>query len=153
MAGVDIVENKFVVKPVINNDVIYDAENKRASHIETGLTIVHLRDEPPQERKSHFKLILGSQQISFEAWYDYSEEKIEQKYPDMHFLEQGKLIANLNEKNFYVININADFDRNKFVQVFQKLVQGNNDVYKISVTYSEWDHFDMSDKKEWSCEQ
>jgi len=126
------------IKSATDDEVIYDAEHKRVTHIKSGLSVMHVRDEPPKERTTHFKLITANEQVHFEAWHDRGEKKIEDMFPDMHFLEQGKLIRALHENNYHAINIRAEFDQGVFVQVWQKLVQGNHNIYKMSANYSEW---------------
>lgn len=46
----------------------FDPDRRRSTHVESGLAVQWVRDEPPVDRSTHFKLIVG-------AVYDCGEHK------------------------------------------------------------------------------
>ena len=129
-----------------------DMDRKRAFHVQSGLTVEWVCDEPSQERKSHFLVIFEGKEMPFEATFDFGEEKFLEKRPDAtpealsHFLSE-----NLH-KNYRAQNISGDFDRDIFVEVWRLAISPKSDVYRYSAFYVEWTKNDMSDARQWSSE-
>ena len=131
--------------------IIFDPERRRSTDVESGLAVQWVRDEPPMERSTHFKLIFGGAEVPFEASYDFGEDKIKQQYPEADFLEISQRLNDLNEKNYRAGNIRAQFDKEVFVKVWQNLVQQGRSVYRVSTFYTEFVGLDPSSRKEWNC--
>ena len=91
--------------------IIHDPERRRSTHLETGLAVQWVRDEPPMERQTHFKLIADGIETPFVATYDYGEPKLKARYPNMSALEFNERMGSVQEKNFHAINLKRDFDR------------------------------------------
>ncbi|POF34227.1 hypothetical protein [Roseibium marinum] len=127
-------------------------ESERAVHLESGLMVEWVRDEPAQDRKSHFKLVLEGLQIPFEACYDFGDQDIVEKDPEISPEDLSRKLLENPVKNYHAQNIAADFDRETFVKAWQSLVSAKASSFKISVFYSEWTKNDMSDIRKWSGE-
>lgn len=102
--------------------IIHDPERRRSTHLETGLAVQWVRDEPPMERQTHFKLIADGIETPFVATYDYGEPKLKARYPNMSALEFNERMGSVQEKNFHAINLKRDFDRDLFLRVWRDLV-------------------------------
>jgi hypothetical protein len=84
--------------------VVYDAIEKRAMHVETGLSVTFLHYVPYMAaRDAHFVLSFGGREYPFEAGYDYGEHKIIKALPDIDASEWSLKICELNEKNFWLV--------------------------------------------------
>jgi hypothetical protein len=132
--------------------IIFDPERRRSTHLESGLAVQWVRDEPPMERRTHFKLIAGGAEVPFEASYDYGQDKIKKQYPDADALEIGERTSNLRELNYRAVNITGRFDPEDFVQVWRDLVSQGHRVYRVSTYYTELAGNNPGNSKEWSCE-
>ncbi|WP_257193056.1 MULTISPECIES: hypothetical protein [unclassified Bradyrhizobium] len=53
----------------------FDPDQRRSTHVESGLAVQWVRDEPPMERSTHFNLIVDGIEVPFVASYDYGEDK------------------------------------------------------------------------------
>ncbi|WP_213288462.1 hypothetical protein [Bradyrhizobium sp. sGM-13] len=132
--------------------IILDPERRRSTHVESGLAVQWVRDEPPMERRTHFKLIVGGADVPFEASYDFGYYKIKQQYPDADAVELYRRCSELCEMNYRAVNIRTHFDKEVFVQVWQNLVQQGVSPYRVSTYYTELAGPDPSTRKEWKCE-
>jgi hypothetical protein len=151
----DLVFNsEAVAKPKKDSGmtIVFDPTRKRSTHVESGLAVQWVRDEPPMERRTHFKLIVGGAEVPFEASYDFGRNKIKEKYPDADVFEIDRLTTALREMNYTAVNIRAQFDKEVFVKVWQNLVQQGPSVYRVSTYYTEFAGLDPSSRKDWSCE-
>lgn len=97
----------------------FDPDQRRSTHVETGLAVEWVRDEPPMERSTYFKLIVDGIEVPFVASYDYGEDKIKKANPDIGALELDRLSTALWEKNYRAVNIKAHFDKQIFVEVWR----------------------------------
>lgn len=112
------------VTPATDQDVVYDPESKTATHIESGIKVVFLYDEPPMERQSQFMLVTKEgNETKFSASTDASEAKLKKLYPNKNLGELQKARRELNEYNF-TIYIYQDFELfdDVFLKTFHKLV-------------------------------
>jgi hypothetical protein len=153
--NVDLVFNSEAVaksKEDSGMTIVFDPTRRRSTHVESGLAVQWVRDEPPMERRTHFKLIVGGAEVPFEASYDFGDNKIKQQYPDADFLEISQRLNDLHEKNYSAVNIRAHFDKEVFVKVWQNLVQQGLSVYRVSTHYTEFTGHGPSSRKDWSCE-
>jgi hypothetical protein len=132
--------------------IVFDPERRRSTHVESSLAVQWERDEPPMERRTHFKLIVGGAEVPFEASYNFGEDKIKQRYPDADILEIGRHVSDLLELNYRAVNIKTHFDKEVFVKVWQHLVQQGVSPYRVSTYYTEFAGPDPSRRKEWRCE-
>jgi hypothetical protein len=132
--------------------IIFDPERRRSTHLESGLAVQWVRDEPPMERNTHFKLIVGGAEVPFEASYSFGDDKIKQQYPDADAVELHRRLSELREMNYRAVNIRTHFDKEVFVQVWQNLVQQGVSPYRVSTYYTEFAGPDPSNRKEWRCE-
>jgi len=130
----------------------FDAQRRRSTDTESGLGVQWVRDEPPMERRTHFKLIVGGVELPFEASYDFGDDKIKRQYPDADYLEIHERLSQLREMNYRAVNIKADFDKEVFVKVWQNLVQQGVRPYRVSTYYVEFAGPGASGRKEWGCE-
>lgn len=130
----------------------FDSKFRRSTHVETGLAVQWVRDEPPMERQSHFKVIAGGREFPFIASYDYGEAKLKAQYPNMTALEFNERQGELLEKNFKASNIRANFDRDIFVSVWQNLVSQALTGFKVSVFYTDSAVLSASGSKFWICD-
>ena len=132
--------------------IIFDPARRRSTHLESGLAVQWVRDEPPMERSTRFKLIANGVEVQFDGSYDYGEHKIEKLYPDADVLEIYRRTSDLQEINHTAVHIRARFDEELFVKVWQHLVQQGHDVYRVSTYYVEFAGCDPNSRKEWKCE-
>jgi hypothetical protein len=132
--------------------IIFDPERRRSTHVESGLAVQWVRDEPPMERATRFKLIVDRIEVPFEASYNYGDDKIRRQYPDADFLEVHRRASELWEKNYRAVNIRAFFEKDLFLKVWQHLVSQGLTVYRVSTYYTEFTGYDPGSRKEWSCE-
>ena len=93
--------------------IVFDPERRRSTHVESSLAVQWVRDEPPMERRTHFKLIVDGNEVPFEGSYDYGDSKIKERFPDADALERDRLVTALGEKNFKAVNIGCEFDKEK----------------------------------------
>ena len=68
----------------------YDSERKRSTDLESGLAVEWVRDEPPLERRTHFKLIVDGKGTPFESSYDFGDRNIEKEYMNVSAMEIWK---------------------------------------------------------------
>jgi hypothetical protein len=94
-----------VSKKAIGMTIVFDPERRRSTHLESGLAVQWVRDEPPMERHTHFKLIVDRIEVPFEASYDFGRDKIKEKYPDADVFEVDRLATALRELNYSAVNI------------------------------------------------
>ncbi len=110
----------------------YDSESKSSTHLESGLTVKWLRDDPPMERRSFFALIADGAEIPFEAYYDFGNDA-----PQTLPTERKTRFRDVSEKNFKTSNIAGRFDRQIFVNVWQNLVSQGFSSIQVSACYTE----------------
>ena len=103
-----------------------DPERGRAVHLESGLAVAWVRDEPAQERKSHFKLVADGREIPFEAVYDFGERAILETDPGLSPEELSARLLQTLRKNYCAQNIAGAFDRQVFVTVWHGLVSARS---------------------------
>ena len=132
--------------------IIHDPERRRSTHLESGLAVQWVRNEPPMERQTHFKLIVDGIETPFVATYDYGEGKLKAQYPNMSALEFNERMGALQEKNFHAIDIKRDFDRDVFLRVWQDLVAQGLGGIRVSTYYTEVGGPDPKHQRTWSCE-
>lgn len=132
--------------------IVFDPDRRRSTDVETGLAVQWVRDEPPMERSTRFKLIVDGIEVQFDASYDYGEDKIKKMYPDADFLEVHRRTSDLREKNYSAVNIRAYYDKELLVRVWQHLVQQGLGVYRVSTHYTEFTGYDPGSRKAWKCE-
>jgi len=130
----------------------FDPDKRRSKHVESGLAVQWVRDEPPMERSTHFKLIVGRSEVPFTASYDYGEDKIRKAHPDIGHPELDRLTTALWEINYRAVNIKAKFDKQIFVEVWRDLVSQGHSRYRISTTYTEIRSPNPDDKIKWECQ-
>ena len=133
--------------------IIHDPERRRSTHLETGLAVQWVRDEPPMERQTHFKLIADGIETPFVATYDYGEPKLKARYPNMSALEFNERMGSVQEKNFHAINLKRDFDRDVFLRVWQDLVAQGLSGIRVSTYYTEVGGPAPRNQRTWSCER
>jgi hypothetical protein len=131
--------------------IVFDPARRRSTHVESGLAVQWVREEPPLERRDHFKLIVAGTEVPFEASYDYGEDKINKQYPSADTLERGRLVMALREINYRAVNIKGTFDKGVFVAIWQDLVQQGLDVYRASTSYTEFAGSNPSGGNTWEC--
>lgn len=132
--------------------IVFDPKQKRSTHVESGLSVQWVHDEPPLEFRKHFKLIIDDKEIPFESSYDYGEGKIDDKYPNASILEKGCMISELKEINYNSFNIKCDFDKEIFIETWGNLVSQGMGVSRVSTYYTEINGAGPASKKTWSCE-
>ncbi|GMO41733.1 hypothetical protein [Bradyrhizobium sp. TM233] len=130
----------------------FDRDLRRSTHLESGLAVQWVRDEPPMERSTHFKLIVDGIEVPFVASYDYGEDKIKKAHPDTGALELDRLSTSLGEKNYRATSINANFNKQIFVEVWRDLVSQGHSSYRISTYYTEIRLAGSNGKTEWECQ-
>ena len=114
--------------------IIFDSERRRSTHVESGLAVQWVRDDPPMERSKRYKLIVDGAEIPFDASYDYGEEKVKQQYPDADLFELNRRMNALQEINYHASNIPGRFDPQVFVQVWRDLVSQGLSAFRISAS-------------------
>jgi hypothetical protein len=108
---------------------IYDEEN--------GLGIEWVRDEPPMERRSHFRLLVGDREIPFSASVEFGSDRAMGENPDMSF---DDLLSSISSNRALVLtaqNIDADFDPDIFLQIWHELLSRDRPNTSVGVVYSE----------------
>lgn len=128
----------------------YDPTLKRSTHLESGLAVQWLRDDPPMERRSFFVLVVDGKEVPFEASYEFGHKKIEAAHPELSFIEQAKLAMALSEKNYHASSIKVAFDRTVFVEVWRDLVSQGYSTTRVSTYYVE--NPGTNECKEWSSQ-
>lgn len=130
----------------------FDPTRKRATDMNSGLAVEWVRDEPPMERQTHFKIMVGGRSLPFTASYDHGDKKIREGHANLTPGERFLLTTALKEKNYYAQNIVGEFDRTIFVELWQRVVSHGLDGIRVAAHYSEFRRADGSDTKEWCCE-
>lgn len=126
-----------------------DQGHRRAVHLESGLAVEWVRDEPAQERKSHFRLVVDGREMPFEAVCDFGERAILETDPGLSPEDLSARLLQTLRKNYCAQNIAGAFDRQVFVTVWHGLVSARTGGFKVSVAYSEWTGADMSECRTW----
>lgn len=114
------------------------ADKIRAYDEESGLGVEWVRDEPPLERATHFRLMLPDGSREFIASYEFSTGLIMRERPELSISEVTRLAASNRRVEFQASNIGGDFDRNKFVEVWHRLLVARNPELAVHVIYSEF---------------
>jgi hypothetical protein len=83
--------------------IIYDPALRHSTHLESGLAVQWVRDEPPMERSTRFKLIANGSEVEFDGTNDYGEHKIRKLYPDADFTEVHRRATDLREINYSAV--------------------------------------------------
>ena len=109
---------------------IYDEEG--------GLGVEWVRDEPPMERATHFRLVLPDLSRDFIASYEFSIGLLMRERPELSASEASRLAGSDHRVQFQASNIGGDFDRDKFVEVWHKLLANRNPELAVHVIYSEF---------------
>ena len=131
----------------------YDPVRKRSTHIESGLAVQWVRDEPVMERTTHFKLIVDGREIPFVGCYDHGDDKID--FPlGLTPSEDFRLRLALRELNYNAAWIRGNFDRNLFVKVWQHLLSQGRERYRVSTYYTEYEDItdSLAKTEKWRCE-
>ncbi|WP_334151464.1 hypothetical protein [Hyphomicrobium sp.] len=129
----------------------FDPVRKRAIDLDSGLAVQWVRDEPPMERQTHFKIICAGTSIPFAASYDHGDKKISDDRsltPGERFMRRSAL----KESNYYAQNIGGVFDRAVFVCVWRHLVSQGLTGFRVSTYYTEFHGSAVHNAKTWSCE-
>ena len=95
-------------------DRIYDEES--------GLGVEWVRDEPPMERATHFRLVLRGGSRDFVASYEFSIGLLMRERPELSPSEAMRLARSNRRVEFQAFNIDGDFDRDKFVAIWHRLL-------------------------------
>lgn len=132
--------------------IIFNEKARRSTHVESGLAVQLVREEPPTERQTHFKIIANGREYPFVAYRDFGEAKLKENYPNMDPLEFNRRIADIFEQNFEASDISGDFDRDIFVHVWHKLVSTGMNGFRVTVRYTESARFCPSAGRTWNCE-
>ena len=132
--------------------IVYDPERRRSTHLESGLSVQWVRDEPPMERTTRFKLMVDGIEVQFDASYDFGEDKIGQTHPDADAVEMYRHISALQEINYRAVNIRAHYDKDLFLKVWQHLLQQGRGMRRVSTYYTEFTGYDPASRQAWKCE-
>jgi hypothetical protein len=132
--------------------IVFDPERRRSTHVESSLAVQWVRDEPPMERRTHFKLIVDGNEVPFEGSYDYGDSKIKERFPDADALERDRLVTALGEKNFKAVNIGCEFDKEIFLETRRNLVSQGLKSFRVSTYYIEVNRADPASERVWRCE-
>jgi hypothetical protein len=103
--------------------IVYDAEDKRATHVESGLSVQFLRWGDLREGLSHFLLSWKGQSSEFEATFSSGYARMLAKHPELNSDAVSQKVKELNEIE-YVTNklfIESDTftrDNNDFGNIF-----------------------------------
>lgn len=125
------------------------AEAKRIYDVVTGLGVEWVRDEPPMERHSHFRLLIGESAIPFSASYEFGIDRAKRENPEMSIDEVLSLMSSDRVIIFKAQNIAADFDRDNFLQIWRELLSRDRPNSTVGVIYWETNKADGS-RREWS---
>lgn len=117
---------------------------------DSGLGVEWVRSDPPLERQVHLRLLTGDRQIPFVASYEYGIDRLMRENPKLSGAEALKLSSTTGRRIVYTAsNIDAEFDRDRFVQIWHSLMNGKHPSYDVGVVYFEKDRPDAA-KREWS---
>lgn len=87
----------------------YDAERKRATHVESGMAVEFDREGAvARERDTFFRLIWKSETFAFKAGYDFGDAKAKKLYPGLDPVALFQKLNELNEQNYYVRSLPLD---------------------------------------------
>ena len=118
---------------------------------ESGLGVQWVRDERPMERYSHFLLLIGERAVPFGASFSFGVDFAKRENPKISVSELFDLMRSDHVMVYKAQQIDAEFDREKFVGVWQRLVSRGMSHLQVGVVYSEWNEVDRSWRK-WSKE-
>jgi hypothetical protein len=89
--------------------IVYDAEAKRATHVESGLSVQFLRwGRTVREQDVYFAVTWKGRTTEFEATYSSGWGKIMKKYPNLSREERRKKVDELNEMEYKTQDIGID---------------------------------------------
>jgi hypothetical protein len=135
--------------------IVYDPARRRSTHVESGLAVQWVRDEPPMERSSRFKLIAPGIEVEFNGSHDYGEYKMQKLHPDADFLEIHRLASDLREINYTADYVRATgFDEQLFLRVWQHLLrqERGHGMFRVSTYYTRFTGDDPESGVAWKCE-
>jgi hypothetical protein len=90
--------------------ISYDAEKKRATHVESGMWVEFLRrgQFAGLDRDEYYRLAWDGKTKDFEVSFNFGEQKIDKLYPNLSAIENHEKVKELNEINFNISNIGVD---------------------------------------------
>ena len=95
-----------------------DPSKTRVFDEESGLGVQWMRDEPPMERATHFRLIFPGGERDFIGYYEYETGLLMRARPDLSFSEAMRLSADDRHVEYRAYNIRREFDRQRFVELW-----------------------------------
>lgn len=98
------------------------AGTNRTYDVVAGLGVEWVYDEPPMERRSHFRLLIGDRAFPFAALCEFGIDRAKRENPAMSFDDMMRLLPADDVVVFAAQDIDADFDPDTFLQVWQKLL-------------------------------
>lgn len=125
------------------------ADANRIYDIVMGLGVEWVRDEPPMERRSHFRLLIGDREVPFSASIEFGSDRAQRENPNMSMDELLSSISSNRAIVFKAQNIDADFDPDNFLQIWHKLLSRDRPNTSVGVIYSETNKAGES-RLEWS---
>lgn len=102
-----------------------------------GLGVEWVRDEPPMESRSHFRLLVGDREVPFSATYEFGIDRAKRENPNMSFDELLSSMSSDRVIVFTARDIDADFDPDNFLQIWHKLLSRDRPNTSVGVIYSE----------------
>ena len=121
----------------------------RIYDVVTGLGVEWVRDEPPMESRSHFRLLIGDREVPFSATKEFGIDRAKRENPNMSIDELLSLMASDRVIVFKAQNIDADFDPDNFLQIWRQLLSRDRPDSSVGVIYTEIKTADGS-HREWS---
>lgn len=116
---------------------------------DSGLGVEWVRSDPPMERQIHLQLLIGDRQIPFIAYYEYGIDRLMRENPRLSSADVLKLSSSSHSIIYTAFNIDAEFDRDQFVQIWHRLMTSKHPSFAVGVIYSEKDQSSPSNLK-WS---
>ena len=105
---------------------------------ESGLGVEWVRDEPPMERRTHFRLWIKGREVPFSAWYEFGSDRLHRRLraEGVSVAEIIKMTPSEDTMFYEAQNINAVFDRDKFLELWQRVLSKRHS-YSVGVRYLE----------------
>lgn len=91
--------------------ITYDPESKRATHLESGMSVQYLRRGAVfQDMSVYFGVTYNAKTIVFESTVSHGHEEIMAKFPELDAMTVGMIVKNMNKTTYSASGIKFNIE-------------------------------------------